>query len=221
MRDDWRAVRQPSEKKIDNISTEKWTARRRDGERVVEWATIDPIASAMDVDFWMRERRLRDGGYRWQRRGDWDWGSWSEEEEKWPDANFAAVHIHKTIRYPIVIVVDYQYIRCRRETPLSMARRDSHDYRIPPSWPNIFGHTDTLLYYSVLSFRLIDKSSRFWWLLPSSCLVDFLWYWLRMPTYTYKSPPRHSWEKFRQVPAVATPILWIKRKFIMWRGDRI
>jgi hypothetical protein len=37
--------------------------------RVVEWATIDPIASAMDVDFWMRERRLRDGGYRWQRRG--------------------------------------------------------------------------------------------------------------------------------------------------------
>ena len=151
-----------------------------------------------EKDVWEMEDIDGKGG------GDWDWGSWSEEEEKWPDANFAAVHIHKTIRYPIVIVVDYQYIRCRRETPLSMARRDSHDYRIPPSWPNIFGHTDTLLYYSVLSFRLIDKSSRFWWLLPSSCLVDFLWYWLRMPTYTYKSPPRHSWEKFRQVPAVAT-----------------
>ena len=160
--------------------------------RVVEWATIDPIASAMDVDFWMRERRLRDGGYRWQRRGgDWDWGSWSEEEEKWPDANFAAVHIHKTIRYPIVIVVDYQYSRFLLERLLLCQWPKEILMIIESLRPGpISLHTHR---HTALLFRLVVSSHRQVksFLMASSLLMFGRFSLILTPdadVYTYKSP---------------------------------
>lgn len=116
-----------------------------------------------------------------------------------------------------------QSISTRETTPLSMAKRDSHDYRIPPSWPNIFAHTQT--HCSIIpSCRFVSSTSQ---VVSDGFFPPYVWsIFFDIDSgcrriYVQVPPPRHSWEKFRQVPAVATPILWIKRKFIMWRGDRI
>jgi hypothetical protein len=194
--------------------------------RVVEWATIDPIASAMDVDFWMRERRLRDGGYRWQRRG----GGLRLRELERGRREMAGCQLccrsytqNYTVPNSNSSRLPIQSISTRETTPLSMAKRDSHDYRIPPSWPNIFAHTQT--HCSIIpSCRFVSSTSQ---VVSDGFFPPYVWsIFFDIDSgcrriYVQVPPPRHSWEKFRQVPAVATPILWIKRKFIMWRGDRI
>lgn len=201
------------------------SARRRDGELSSGRQSIRSHQQWMSTfgwekDVWEMEDIDGKGG------GDWDWGSWSEEEEKWPDANFAAVHIHKTIRYPIVIVVDYQYSRFLLE-------------RLLCQWPEeilmiieslrpgpISLHTHTDRNCSIIPSCLVSSHRQVKSFLMASSLLMFGRFSLILTpdadVYVQVPPPRHSWEKFRQVPAVgATRILWIKRKFIMWRGDRI